>query len=240
MEGQGRSPACEISIVIPCLNEAETLPDCLDRARRVLKTSGLSGEVIVVDNGSTDGSSDVATRFGAKVLHVGSRGYGNAVSAGVAAARGYYVVVGDADGSYDFLEIPRFIAKLREGFDLVQGCRLPAGGGTITPGAMPFLHRQWGNPMFSWLARRLFGTTVSDIHCGLKGFTRALYQKLDLRSPGFEFNCEVLLEATRGGASIAEIPITLHRDTRRAHPPHLHTFRDGLRHLGFFLLYRLR
>jgi hypothetical protein len=149
-------------------------------------------------------------------------------------------VVGDADGSYDFLEIPRFIAKLREGFDLVQGCRLPAGGGAISPGAMPFLHRRVGNPMFSWLARRLFGTTVSDIHCGLKGFSRALYQNLDLRSPGFEFNCEVLLEATRHGAKIAELPITLHRDRRRAHPPHLRTFRDGVRHLGFFLLYRLR
>ena len=192
MEGQAPSHAFEISVVIPCLNEAETLPDCLGRARRAL-ASGLSGEVIVADNGSTDGSSDVAARYGAKVLHVGSRGYGNAVSAGVAAARGEYIIVGDADGSYDFREIPRFIAKLREGFDLVQGCRLPAGGGTITPGAMPFLHLRVGNPMFSWLARRLFGTTVSDIHCGLKGFTRALYQDLDLRSPGFEFNCEVLL-----------------------------------------------
>jgi glycosyltransferase involved in cell wall biosynthesis len=240
MEGQSHSAALEISVVIPCLNEVETLPSCLDRARGALKTSGLSGEVTVVDNGSTDGSSDVAARYGAKVLHVGSRGYGNAVSAGVAAARGEYIIVGDADGSYDFLEIPRFIAKLRDGFDLVQGCRLPAGGGTITPGAMPYLHRQWGNPMFSWLARRLFGTTVSDIHCGLKGFTRTLYQNLDLRSPGFEFNCEVLLEATRRRAKIAELPITLYRDRRRAHPPHLRTFRDGVRHLGFFLLYRLR
>jgi glycosyltransferase involved in cell wall biosynthesis len=240
MEAQGPSPTCEISIVIPCLDEAETLPHCLGRARRALKTSGLSGEVIVVDNGSTDRSSDVAAKFGAKVLQVDSRGYGNAVSAGVAAARGQYIVVGDADGSYDFLEIPRFVAKLREGFDLVQGCRLPAGGGTVAPGAMPFLHLRWGNPMFSWLARRLFGTTVSDIHCGLKGFTRALYQNLDLRSPGFEFNCELLLEATRHRAKIAELPISLHRDGRRAHPPHLRTFRDGVRHLGFFLLYRLR
>jgi glycosyltransferase involved in cell wall biosynthesis len=240
MEGLSPSAAPEISVVIPCLNEVETLPDCLDRAQRVLKTSALSGEIIVVDNGSTDGSSDVAARFGAKVLQVDSRGYGNAVSAGVRAARGEYIVVGDADGSYDFLEIPRFIARLREGFDLVQGCRLPAGGGTITSGAMPYLHRRWGNPLFSWLGRRLLGTTVSDIHCGLKGFTRTLYQNLDLRSPGFEFNCELLLEATRHRARIAELPITLHRDRRRAHPPHLRTFRDGFRHLGFFLLYRLR
>jgi glycosyltransferase involved in cell wall biosynthesis len=240
MESQSPSAAPEISVVIPCLNEAQTLPDCLDRAQRALKAGGLSGEIIVVDNGSTDGSSDVAARFGAKVLQVGSRGYGNAVSAGVRAARGEYIVVGDADGSYDFLEIPRFVSKLREGFDLVQGCRLPAGGGTVAPGAMPFLHLRLGNPVFSWLARGLFGTAVSDIHCGLKGFTRALYQTLDLRSPGFEFNCELLLEATRRRAKIAELPITLQRDSRRAHPPHLRTFRDGVRHLGFFLLYRLR
>jgi hypothetical protein len=148
--------------------------------------------------------------------------------------------VGDADGSYDFLEIPRIVAKLREGYDLVQGSRLPQGGGRVSPGAMPFLHRRLGNPMFSWLAQRLFGSTVSDVHCGLKGFRRAMYQNLDLRCSGFEFNCEVLLEATRRGARIAELPITLHRDRRRAHPPHLRTFRDGVRHLWFFLLYRLR
>jgi glycosyltransferase involved in cell wall biosynthesis len=137
---------------------------------------------------------------------VPSPGYGSAVGAGVAAARGQYIVVGDADGSYDFLEIPRFVDKLREGYDLVQGCRLPAGGGTVTPGAMPFLHLRLGNPMFSGLARRLFGTTVSDIHCGLKGFTRALYQDLDLRSAGFEFNCELLIEATSAGRGSPSYP----------------------------------
>ena len=237
---EGLSPTCEISVVIPCLNEVETLPDCLDRVRCALTSSGLTGETIVADNGSTDGSPETAARLGAKVLHVTSRGYGNAVAAGVAAAQGRYVVVGDADGSYDFLEIPRFVAKLREGFDLVQGCRLPAGGGTVAPGAMPLLHRRLGNPMFSWLGRWLFGTAVHDIHCGLKGFKRRLFLDLDVRSPGFEFNCEMLLEATRCGAKITELPITLYRDRRRAHPPHLHTFRDGLRHLGFFLLYRLR
>jgi glycosyltransferase involved in cell wall biosynthesis len=234
------SSSLDLSVVIPCLNEVNTLPACLDRAARALVTHNLTGEILVVDNGSTDGSGQVAERHGAKVLHVPVQGYGNAVGAGVAAARGQYIVVGDADGSYDFLDIPRFIDKLRAGYDVVQGCRLPGGGGTITPGAMPFLHLRWGNPMFSWLARRLFGTTVSDIHCGLKGFTRAIYQQLDLRSAGFEFNCEVLLEATRRGARITEIPITLHRDIRRAHPPHLRTVRDGLRHLWFFLSYRLR
>ena len=234
------SPAFELSVVIPCLNEVETLPGCLEQAQRALVSHGLRGEIIVADNGSTDGSPGVVESLGATVVHVSSQGYGHAVAAGVARARGGYVVVGDADGSYDFLEIPRFVAKLREGFDLVQGSRLPRGGGRVSPGAMPFLHRRLGNPMFSWLAQRLFGTTVSDIHCGLKGFTRALYQSLDLRCPGFEFNCEVLLEATRRRSRIAELPITLHRDGRRAHPPHLHTFRDGWRHLWFFLDYRLR
>lgn len=240
MDSQSPSPALELSVVIPCLNEAETLADCVERARDALITHGLRGEIFVVDNGSTDGSGQVAEGLGAKVLRVPLQGYGNAVAAGVAAARGRYVVVGDADGSYDFLEIPRFIDKLREGYDLVQGCRLPAGGGTIRPGAMPFLHQRWGNPMFSWLARRLFGTTVHDIHCGLKGFRRALFADLDLRCTGFEFNCEVLIEATKGRARMAEIPITLYRDSRRAHPPHLRTFRDGWRHLWFFLSYRLR
>ncbi len=240
MNTQSPSSSLELSVVIPCLNEVETLPGCLERARCALLSHGLKGEIIVADNGSTDGSPEVAARLGATVVHVPSPGYGNAVAAGVAAARGEYVVVGDADGSYDFLEIPRLVDKLHEGYDLVQGCRLPAGGGTVNRGAMPFLHLRFGNPMFSWLAGRLFGTTVSDIHCGLKGFTRALYQQLDLRCTGFEFNCEVLLEATRHRSRIAELPITLHRDSRRAHPPHLHTFRDGVRHLLFFLRYNLR
>lgn len=230
----------EVSVVIPCLNEAGTLADCVVRAERSLEICGIKGEVIVVDNGSTDESRNIAIRLGARVVEVPSRGYGNAVLAGVTAARGSYVVVGDADGSYDFLEIPRFVDKLRAGFDLVQGCRLPAGGGTVTPGAMRFLHQRWGNPMFSWLARRLFGTTVSDIHCGLKGFRRVLFSELDLRCTGFELNCEVLIEATRRGSRVAELPITLHRDRNRAHPPHLRTFRDGWRHLWFFLLYRWR
>jgi glycosyltransferase involved in cell wall biosynthesis len=233
-------PACEVSVVIPCLNEVETLVGCLERAERAFNDSGLSGELVVADNNSTDGSREVALGWGATVVDVPSRGYGNAVAAGVAAARGIYVVVGDADGSYDFLEIARLIEKLRDGYDLVQGCRLPAGGGAIMPGAMPLLHRHWGNPMFSWLARRLFGTTVNDIHCGLKAFRRALFSDLDLQCTGFEFNCELLLEATKRSARVAEIPITLSRDSRRSHFPHLRTFRDGWRHLWFFLLYRLR
>jgi glycosyltransferase involved in cell wall biosynthesis len=240
MDPQKPPSVFDLSLIIPCLNEAETLPDCIERAARAFTSYQLRGEILVVDNGSTDASAVVAARLGATVLHVPSRGYGNAVAAGCAAARGQYLVVGDADGSYDFLEIPRFVDKLGEGYDLVQGCRLPSGGGVIGSGAMPFLHLWWGNPMFSWLARRLFSTTVSDIHCGLKAFTRALYRDLDLRCEGFEFNCELLVEASRRKARIAELPITLHRDRRRSHPPHLHTFRDGVRHLWFFLFYDRR
>jgi len=240
MDTKRPMPPCEVSVVIPCLNEVETLAGCLERAGRALSEGMLSGELIVADNNSTDGSRTIALGWGAKVVDVPYQGYGNAVAGGIAAARGIYVVVGDADGSYDFLEIPGFVKKLREGYDLVQGCRLPAGGGTLRPGAMPFLHRRWGNPMFSWLARRLFGTQVNDIHCGLKGFTRSLYRSLDLHCTGFEFNCEVLIAATKCHARITEIPITLYRDSRRSHLPHLRTFRDGWRHLWFFLLYRLR
>jgi glycosyltransferase involved in cell wall biosynthesis len=240
MEEGSASPGCEISIVIPCLNEVGTLAGCLERASRALSNHGLSGEIIVADNNSTDGSRDVALRWGARVVDVAKRGYGSAVAGGIRAAIGTYILLGDADGSYDFLEVPRFIDKLREGYDLVQGCRLPAGGGRLMPGAMPFLHRRWGNPMFSWLAQGLFGTSVHDVHCGLKAFTRSLFADIDLRCTGFEFNCELLLQATQRGARVTELPITLYRDSRRSHLPHLRTFRDGWRHLWFFLVYRLR
>jgi glycosyltransferase involved in cell wall biosynthesis len=240
MEEKRPSPVCEISVVIPCLNEAGTLPVCLERAIRALSDGQLVGEIIVADNNSTDGSRNVALRWGAKVVDVAKRGYGSAVAGGIKAARGTYILLGDADGSYDFLEIPRFVAKLREGYDLVQGCRLPGGGGRLMPGAMPFLHRRWGNPMFSWLAQRLFGASVHDVHCGLKAFKRGLFADLDLRCTGFEFNCELLLQATQRGARVTELPITLYRDRHRAHLPHLRTFRDGWRHLWFFLVYRLR
>ena len=146
----------EVSVVMPCLNEAETLAICIRKATLALRESGIDGEVIVADNGSTDGSQTIALQEGARLVQVKARGYGSALMGGIAAARGKYVIMGDADDSYDFLEIPRFVAKLREGYDLVQGCRLPAGGGKIMPGAMPLLHRWWGNPMFSWMARSWF------------------------------------------------------------------------------------
>jgi len=191
----------------------------------------------VADNDSTDGSAEIAARLGARVVRVGERGYGHALMGGIAAASGRYVIMGDADDSYDFLEVPRFVEKLRQGFDLVQGCRLPAGGGRILPGAMPFSHRWLGNPFFSALARRWFWSSIHDVYCGMRGFTKALYERLDQRCTGMEFATEMIIKASLDGCRIAEVPITLHPDGRRAHPPHLRTFRDGWRTLRFFLMY---
>src|SRR5215467_12693719 len=156
------------------------------------------------------------------------------------AAHSNYVIMGDADDSYDFLEVPRFVAKLREGYELVQGCRLPSGGGTIMPGAMPFLHRRWGNPMFSAMARHWFSASIHDVYCGLRGFTKELYDRLNLRSPGMEFATEMVIKASLFGEKVSEVPITLHPDGRKAHAPHLKTFRDGWRTLRFFLMYSPR
>ncbi len=230
----------EISIVMPCLNEAETLGDCIERAQAGLRAAGLPGEIIVADNGSTDGSRQLAEAKGARVVPVPQRGYGNALMGGIASARGRYVIMGDADSSYDFLEIPRIIAKLQEGYDLVQGCRLPSGGGRVMPHAMPVLHEWLGNPFFSWAARHWFGAPVHDVYCGLRGFTRELSLSLDQRCTGMEFAIEMIIKATFRGARIAEVPITLHPDGRTLHAPHLKTFRDGWRSLRFFLLYSPR
>lgn len=237
MAGDTLSPqdAPELSIVIPCLNEAETLGTCLEKCRRALETSGIVGEVIVADNGSEDGSVEIAERHGARVVHVERKGYGYALMAGISAARGRYVVMGDADDSYDFLEVPRFVERLRDGYDLVQGCRLPSGGGTVMPGAMPFLHRWWGNPMFSFLAKWWFKAPVNDIYCGMRGFTKAFYEQLDQRCVGMEFATEMIIRSSLYGGRIAEIPITLHPDGRRLRRPHLRSFRDGWRTLRLFL-----
>lgn len=221
---------------MPCLNEAETLPKCVGKALRFLREHQVAGEVLVADNGSTDGSQELAAKLGARVVAVAERGYGNALRGGLAAARGKFVIMGDADDSYDFAALGAFIEKLRAGADLVQGCRLPAGGGTIEPDAMPPSHRWLGNPLFSTLARRMFRVPVNDIYCGLRGFRRDLIPKLDLRCEGMEFATEMLIKASQRGARIAEVPVTLHRDGRTAHPPHLRTFRDGWRTLRFFLI----
>jgi glycosyltransferase involved in cell wall biosynthesis len=226
----------EVSIVMPCLNEASTVAACVKRAQDTLRSAGVAGEVIVADNGSTDGSPAIAQAVGARVVAVPARGYGNALMGGIEAARGRYVIMADADESYDFGEITKFLAKLRSGYALVQGCRLPSGGGQVLPNAMPPLHRWLGNPLFSALARLWFRTGVHDINCGMRAFTVDLYQRLDLRCTGMEFANEMIIKASLYRERVAEVPITLHPDGRTDHPPHLRTFRDGWRTLRLYLL----
>jgi glycosyltransferase involved in cell wall biosynthesis len=229
-------PECELSVVMPCLNEADTIATCITKALQAIEANGLDAEVVIADNGSTDGSQAIAEKLGARVVNVPAKGYGSALMGGIAAARGRYVIMGDADDSYDFLEIPKFVHGLREGFEVVQGCRLPSGGGTILPGAMPFLHRWWGNPMFSIMARRMFRAPIHDIYCGMRGFSKRSYLGLDQRCTGMEFATEMIIKASRYGLKIGEVAITLHPDGRKAHAPHLKTFRDGWRTLRFFLM----
>jgi glycosyltransferase involved in cell wall biosynthesis len=244
-EGEAPDPAApevspEVSVVLPCLDESDTLAVCIEKAQRALAEAGVSGEIVVADNGSTDGSREIARGLGARVVEVAKRGYGNALQAGIAAARAPFVVMGDADDSYDFLELPKFIEKAREGHDLVQGCRLPSGGGRILPGAMPPLHRWVGNPLFTLLARRWFRAPIHDVYCGLRGFRKEAYERLDLRCTGMEFATEMIVKMGLFGMSVAEVPITLHPDGRKSHEPHLRTFRDGWRTLRFLLLYSPR
>ncbi len=230
----------ELSVVMPCLNEADTLAICINKAHRAMKEQGIHGEIVVADNGSTDGSIEIAQELGARVVHVKEKGYGNALRGGIEASRGQYVIMGDADDSYDFLEIPKFVGKLRAGHELAQGCRLPSGGGTVLPGAMPKSHRWLGNPMFSFMVRKMFDAPIHDVYCGLRGFTRSLYDRLNLRSPGMEFATEMIIKSSLFKVDIAEVPTTLHPDGRKTHAPHLRTVRDGWRTLRFFLMYSPR
>jgi glycosyltransferase involved in cell wall biosynthesis len=234
------SAEVELSVVMPCLNEAETLESCIRKASDAFSRNGIAGEIVVADNGSSDGSPDIAARLGARVVNVPERGYGNALRCGIEAARGKYVIMGDADDSYDFGEIHKFLDRLREGFDLVQGCRLESGGGHVMPGAMPWSHRWIGNPLFSYLAQKWFHAPIHDVYCGLRGFTKDCYIKMDLRCSGMEFATEMIIKASLLGFKLAEVPITLHKDGRKAHKPHLRTFQDGWRTLRFFLLYSPR
>jgi glycosyltransferase involved in cell wall biosynthesis len=230
----------ELSVVMPCLNEADTLETCIRKAQQAMEQAGIPGEIVVADNGSDDGSVGIAERLGARVIHVEARGYGSALMGGIDGARGRYVLMGDADDSYDFLEIPRFVEKLREGHALVQGCRFPSGGGTIRPGAMPVLHRWLGNPLLSLMARRMFHTPFTDAYCGMRAFTKDFYQRMALRFTGMEFAIEMLVKASLYGEQTTEVPITLHPDGRTSHGPHLRTFRDGWRTVRFFLVYSPR
>jgi glycosyltransferase involved in cell wall biosynthesis len=223
----------DVSVVIPCLNEANSLAQCVDKAMGAFRKAGLSGEVVVADNGSTDGSVELAESRGARVIHVAERGYGAALRAGIAAARGPFIIMGDADDSYDFADVPRFVEKLREGFDVVMGNRFLGG---IKPGAMPPLHRYFGNPGLTALLNTLFHVGIGDSYCGMRGFTRVLYDRLDVRSSGMEFALEMIIKSAQIGARITEIPIILWPD-KRGRAPHLRSFRDGWRSLRFMLLY---
>lgn len=226
----------ELTILMPCLNEVETLEACVRKALGFLERSGIQGEVVVADNGSTDGSQALATRLGARVVHVPVRGYGAALHAGSVAAHGRYIIMGDSDDSYDFSSLDAFVERLRAGDDLVMGNRFRGG---ILPGAMPFKNRYLGNPVLSGMGRLLFGSPVKDFHCGLRGFSKAAFARMDLRTTGMEFASEMVIKATLLGLRVSEVPTKLHPDGR-SRPPHLRPWRDGWRHLRFMMMYSPR
>ena len=223
----------EVSVVIPCLNEARSIAICIDKACASFSTARVRGEVVIADNGSADGSIEIAEQHGARVVHVPTRGYGNALRAGIEAAQGDFIVMGDADDSYDFSELPKFVEKWRDGYEFVMGNRF-AGG--IKPGAMPWHHRYLGTPVMSSLLNLFFRAGIRDVNCGMRGFTRSLYDRLGLRTTGMEFASEFVIKAAKMGTRIIEIPVTLWPD-KRGRPPHLRSFRDGWRHLRFMLLF---
>jgi glycosyltransferase involved in cell wall biosynthesis len=230
------NPTLELTVLMPCLNEAETLQVCIEKALNFLSRAGVAGEVVVADNGSTDGSQEIALAAGARVVAVPVKGYGSALSAGIEAAEGRYVIMGDADDSYDFAHLEAFLEQLRQGADLVMGNRF-AGG--IEPGAMPPLHRYLGNPVLSLIGRVFFRTKIRDFHCGLRGFSRQKMLDLNLHTTGMEFASEVVVRSVLAGYRIVEVPTTLSKDGR-SRPPHLRSWRDGWRHLRFLLLYSPR
>jgi len=226
----------EFTILMPCLNEAATVARCVRKAREFLERAAIGGEVLVADNGSSDGSQALAAAAGARVIGVAERGYGAALRAGIEAARGRYIIMGDADESYDFSRLGAFVEKLRQGYPLVMGNRFKGG---IARGAMPALHRYFGNPLLSFIGRLLFRVRVSDFHCGLRGFERAAVRRLELSTKGMEFASELVVKAALAGWRIAEVPTTLAPDGRDR-PPHLRSWRDGWRHLRFLLLFSPR
>ena len=226
----------ELTVVMPCLNEAETVATCVRKAMKFIADSGISGEVVVADNGSTDGSQQLAEEAGARVVNITEKGYGNALMGGILAARGEYVIMGDADDSYDFSNLMPFVTELRDGADLVMGNRFKGG---IEPGAMPPLHRYLGNPVLSFAGRLFFRSPIGDFHCGLRGFRRDSAIKLGLQATGMEFASEMVVKATLAKQKVREVPTTLAKDGR-SRPPHLRSWRDGWRHLRFLLLFSPR
>jgi glycosyltransferase involved in cell wall biosynthesis len=224
----------EVSVVMPCLNEARTVGRCVAKALASLAEMGALGEVIVADNGSSDGSQELAERAGARVVNVAEKGYGSALQGGIAAARGKFIIMGDADDSYDFTRLLPFITSLRQGYELVMGNRFKGG---IKPGAMPWLHRYVGNPVLTGILNLFFRTPIKDAHCGLRGFRKDAYERLKLTTPGMEFASEMVVKASLNKQKIGEVPTTLSPDGRDR-PPHLRSFRDGWRHLRFLLVTR--
>jgi len=223
----------DISVVIPCLNEAQSLAICIQKAMAAFRTMGLTGEVVIADNGSTDGSVEIAESQGARVVHAAEKGYGNALRHGIEAAHGEFIIMGDADDSYDFSDTPRFVSELKSGYDLVIGNRFR---GEIKAGAMPWHHRHIGTPVMSTILNLFFRAGVGDVNCGMRGFRKEFFMTLGLRTTGMEFASEFAIKAARANAKVTEIPITLWPD-KRGRPPHLRSFRDGWRHLRFMLLY---
>ena len=226
----------ELTVLMPCLNEAETLGICITKAQSYLSRSGVEGEIVIADNGSTDGSQQIAKALGARVIDVAERGYGSALIAGIEASRSRYVIMGDSDDSYDFSRLEQFVDALRKGNDLVIGNRFKGG---IAPGAMPPLHRYLGNPVLSGIGRLFFKINIGDFHCGLRGFSRDAVAALQLQCKGMEFASEMIVKASLRGLTIAEVPTTLSPDGR-SRPPHLRSWRDGWRHLRFLLLFSPR
>ena len=226
----------ELTVVMPCLNEAETVATCVRKAIGFLADSGISGEVLIADNGSTDGSQQLAEAEGARVVNIEEKGYGNALMGGIVAAHGKYIIMGDADDSYDFTNLMPFVEELRKGADMVMGNRFKGG---IAPGAMPPLHRYLGNPVLSFVGRLFFRSHIGDFHCGLRGFSRDSVMSLGLQATGMEFASEMVVKATLAKQHITEVPTTLAKDGR-TRAPHLHTWRDGWRHLRFLLLFSPR
>lgn len=226
----------ECSIVIPCLNEARTLEACIRKAQEVIEKHNLNAEIIIADNGSTDGSVEIAKRCGVHVVIVEEKGYGAALMGGINRAEGKYIIMGDADESYDFSRIFPFIEKLRQGDDLVMGCRLPSGGGNIMPGAMPWVHRWVGNPLLTGIGRLFFRSPISDFHCGLRAFTKNAYERMGLVTTGMEFATEMVVKASLKKMQVSQVPITLYKDGRMR-SSHLRRWRDGWRHLRFMLMY---